>query len=125
MMTRSSGVSMPLFMHVGVVRIRTSSSRTERLPSQATLNPRSYIQRPTTQRSARCSCSDLCWPGEIILCDMGATPDWRGTSTAERKDTHFGLGALVKKMEKENGSIESPGLDFRKTYASTVVENSS
>src|SRR5260370_42231334 len=99
MMTRSSGASIPLFMHVGVVRIRPSLNRTERLPSQATLNPRSYIQRPTTQRSARCCCSDLCWPGEIILCDSGATPNGRGTTTWERKDTHFWLGAIVKEME--------------------------
>ena len=51
MMTRSSGVIMPLFRQVGVVRMRLASRRTERLPSPATMWPRSYNQRPTRQMS--------------------------------------------------------------------------
>src|SRR5580658_3754604 len=70
MMTRSSGVSIPLFMHVGVVRTRSSSSRTERLPSHATIYPRSYNQRPATQMSARCCCWLFAEPGKRESVDM-------------------------------------------------------
>src|SRR5882757_2332074 len=60
MMTRSSGDIMPLFMQVGVVRMRLASRRIERLPSQATMCPRSYIHRPTRHISSRnCSSSFL------------------------------------------------------------------
>src|SRR6266852_8955263 len=45
-------------MQVGVVRTLPSSRRTEMLPSQATMCPRSYIQRPAMQISRRC-CSSL------------------------------------------------------------------
>src|SRR5437667_7529799 len=62
--TRSSGESMPLFMHVGVVRMRPSSSRTDRLPSQATMKPCSYIHRPATQISLACCASHFAWPGK-------------------------------------------------------------
>src|SRR5215472_16025956 len=62
--TRSSGVSIPLFMHVGVVRMRPSASRTDRLPSQATIYSRSYIQRPATQMSLACCASVFGWPGK-------------------------------------------------------------
>src|SRR5579859_933187 len=59
-MTKSCGSSMPLFMHVGVVRMRSSSRRTEILPSQATIKPRSYNHFPAVQISRRC-CSSLFW----------------------------------------------------------------
>src|SRR6516162_7888402 len=62
--TRSSGESIPLFMHVGVVRMRPSPRRTERLPSQATIKLRSYIQRPATHISRACWASLFAWPGK-------------------------------------------------------------
>src|SRR6266550_4531365 len=51
-------------MHVGVVRTLPSSSRTEIFPSQATMCPRSYIQRPAIQISRRCCSSLFAWPDE-------------------------------------------------------------
>src|ERR1700736_1545471 len=62
--TRSSGDRRPLFIHVGVLRIVPLSNRTERLPSQATMYSRSYIQRPAMQISRRCWDSLLEWPGD-------------------------------------------------------------
>src|SRR5579859_1392882 len=62
--TRSSGESIPLFMQVGVVRMRPSASRTDKLPSQATMYSRSYIQRPATQMSRACCASVFAWPGK-------------------------------------------------------------
>src|ERR1700682_2791700 len=67
--TRSSEESPPLFMHVGVVRMRSPSSRTERLPSQATMYPRSYNHRPVIQTSARCCSSFLQAAGEREFVD--------------------------------------------------------
>src|SRR5215831_8906487 len=61
--TRSSGESIPLFMQVGVVRMRPSASRTDRLPSQATMYPCWYIQRPATQMSRACCDSVFACPG--------------------------------------------------------------
>src|SRR5271170_1263942 len=65
--TRSCGSSMPLFMQVGVVRIRFSSRRTEMLPSQATMKPRSYIHFPAVQISRRCCSSLFSWVGQREL----------------------------------------------------------
>src|ERR1700720_2491195 len=64
MITKSSGESIPLFMHVGVVSIRSSLRRTDKLPSHATMYSRSYIHRPARQRSTRCCCSLLAEPGK-------------------------------------------------------------
>src|SRR5580704_5306232 len=58
---------MPLFMQVGVVRIRFSSRRTERLPSHATMKPRSYIHFPAIQISRRCCSSLFSWVGQSEL----------------------------------------------------------
>src|SRR5215467_15058659 len=62
--TRSSGESIPLFMQVGVVRMRPSQSRTDKLPSQATIYPCWYIQRPATQMSRACCASLFACPGK-------------------------------------------------------------
>src|SRR5215472_5191954 len=62
--TRSSGESIPLFMHVGVVRMRPSPRRTDRFPSQATMKPRSYIQRPARHMSRACCESLFAWRGK-------------------------------------------------------------
>src|SRR5580692_2568107 len=70
--TRSCGSSMPLFMQVGVVRTRFSSRRTEMLPSQATMNPRSYIHLPAVQISRRCCSSLFSWVGQSELVDKRA-----------------------------------------------------
>src|ERR1700739_1493121 len=78
MMTRSSGDIMPLFMQVGVVRMRLASRRIERLPSQATIWPRSYIQRPTRHISRRYCSSSL---PETSGVESVAT--WRTLSSAE------------------------------------------
>src|SRR5712692_35649 len=64
-MTRSSGVIMPLLMAVGEVSTRCGSSRTEMLPSVEATKPRPWIQRPTVQTSRRCSSSLFTWPGEM------------------------------------------------------------
>src|SRR5712672_317765 len=69
--TKSSGASMPLFMQVGVVRMRLSSRRTDTFPSQATLKPCSYIQRPAIQISRRCCSSVLALPGKSESVDIG------------------------------------------------------
>src|SRR5207248_445690 len=62
--TISSDESMPLFMHVGEVRMRPSASRTDRLPSHATMYSRSYSHRPATQMSRACCASVFAWPGK-------------------------------------------------------------
>src|SRR6202007_2951289 len=62
--TKSSGDSIPLFMQVGVVRMRPLESRTDKLPSQATIYPRSYNQRPATQISRACCASLFSEPGK-------------------------------------------------------------
>src|SRR5215472_9692537 len=62
--TRSSGERIPLFMHVGVVRMRPSPRRTDRFPSQATMKPRSYIQRPARHMSRACCESLFAWRGK-------------------------------------------------------------
>src|SRR6185369_1668472 len=67
------GVSIPLFMHVGVVRMRWESRRTERLPSDATIFARSYIQRPATQMSRRCCFSLFAEPGRRASVDTASS----------------------------------------------------
>src|SRR5215469_9330762 len=70
--TRSSGESMPLFMQVGVVRMRPSDSRTDKLPSQATMYSRSYSQRPATQMSRACCASVFACPAKSESGVMGS-----------------------------------------------------
>src|SRR5713101_2855131 len=79
--TRSAGSSRPLFNPAGVARSCPSSSRTERFPSHAAINPRSYIHRPVTQISRRSCSSVLGSLGDeefiIILCTC-CEPGYRG-----------------------------------------------
>src|SRR6266481_1815199 len=77
-MTRSSGDIIPLFIQVGVVRMRLASRRIERLPSHATMWPRSYIHRPTRQISRRYCSSSL--PGTS---GVESVATWRTLSSAE------------------------------------------
>src|SRR5271154_4790550 len=77
--TRSCGSSMPLFMQVGVVRTRFSSRRTEMLPSQATMKPRSYIHFPAVQISRRCCSSLFSWVGQSELVVIVRTSFLPGT----------------------------------------------
>src|SRR5215467_16332025 len=80
--TKSSGESMPLFIQVGVVRMRPSANRTDRLPSEATMYPCWYIQRPATQMSRACCASVFAWTGKSESGVMGRTPSWRSNSRA-------------------------------------------
>src|SRR5713101_8886434 len=109
--TRAAGSSRPLFNPAGVARSCPSSSRTERFPSHAAINPRSYIHRPVTQISRRSCSSVLGSLGDeefiIILCTC-CEPGYRGphkprltesarcNHPAGREDTHFHVAAPVK-----------------------------
>src|SRR5258708_16285508 len=81
---------MALFMQVGVLRMRFSSNRTETFPSQATLWPCSYIQRPAMQISRRCCSSLLALPGKSEPVTMVRTPSWLVSSPASRSGTNCG-----------------------------------
>src|SRR5689334_24055767 len=108
--TRPSGDSIPLFMHVGVVRMRPSASRTDKLPSHATMYSRSYIQRPATQMSLACCASVFAWPGKsesgvkgglLPGAENGRAVSFRFPSGTPRGDLRNGpAGSLEPASEK-------------------------
>src|SRR5580704_1147058 len=121
MITRSSGESIPLFMHVGVLSIRSSSRRTERLPSHATMYSRSYIHRPATQRSARCCCSLLAEPGKRNCVDMAQLLTSAELSSEPFGDTSAYCGsrggdASCNCYKTTNGDRRAPGLGAAPTW---------
>ena len=120
--TRSSGESIPLFMHVGVVRMRPSPRRTDKFPSQATMKPRSYIQRPATQMSLACCSSFFAWPGKTGSGVMrsGFLP---GAEKRPRPTFLIPLDSGTPRWDLRNGSAGSLELAWRKEPITKPTKN--
>src|SRR5271166_6358808 len=84
--TRSSGLIMPLQMAVGDVKIREESRRTEIFPSVAATKWRAYTHLPAVQISRRCSSSVFRFPGVMGSPTMCPAPaGWLLAPLAEHR----------------------------------------
>src|SRR5437868_2755144 len=129
--TRSSDESMPLFMHVGVVRMRPSASRTDRLPSHATMYSRSYIHRPATQMSRACCASVFAWPGKsesgvkgglLPGAESGRAVSFQITSGTLRGDLRNGPPVPFARPPEQSLPVLHP-FEIAHRYAAGIPQN--